>query len=394
MPAHRLIPDVRRAEELSSDGKIFLAGRIRPTRAEIDLKKLVANAAHVKQVVGEAGVLAVVKADAYGHGAVPAAHALAEHAPIAGLAVSLAEEGIELRRAGIQGPILVMGGVYGVAHRELVAAGLTPVVSELADVDAFARAGRPVDLHLKLDTGMARLGVRPEHLDDLLDGVARHPQLRIAGFMTHLASADTDPEQTREQLERFAAAVPRVRARAAGRGPLVCHAANTAGIFNCNPESHLDAVRPGLALYGGASPGVMRLCTAIAQLRDLAPGDTVSYGAGFRARRPTRIATLPVGYADGYPRRLSSQLQPEGDPTSVLVRGQRCPVAGSVCMDMLMVDVTDVPGVALGDEAVLFGRQGEAEITAAELARRAGLIEYEITCGISKRVPRLYIGGP
>jgi alanine racemase len=251
----------------------------------------------------------------------------------------------------------------------------------------------PFDVHLKLDTGMARLGARPEHLDDLLDGLARFPDARITGFMTHLASADVDPELTRLQLERFAAAVPAVRARAPGE--LVLHAANTAAVFT-TPAAHLDAVRPGLALYGGGAPGlapVMRFVTAIASLRDLVPGDTVSYGGWFRAERPTRIATLPVGYADGYPRRLSSQLQPPGDPAPVLVRGRRCPVVGSVCMDMLMVDVTELgDDVGIGDEAVLFGAQADIAITPAELAARAGLIEYEITCGISKRVPRLYRG--
>jgi alanine racemase len=393
MPAHRLISDVRRAEELS-DGPGPVAGllpRIRPTRAEIDLDVLVQNAARIKQAVGAAGVLAVVKADGYGHGAVPAALALVARAPIAGLAVSLAEEGIELRQAGIKGPVLVMGAVYGRSHRDVAEAGLTPVVSELEDIEAFGRLRRPLEVHLKLDTGMARLGVRPAELDAVLGAVARFPGLRVAGFMTHLASADTDARATRLQLERFEAAWPRVRARVDGR--VVRHAANSAAIA-LHPEAHLDAVRPGLALYGGASPGVMRFSTGVAQLREIATGETVSYGGTFRAARPSRIATLPVGYADGYPRRLSSDLQPADDPTPVLIGGRRCPVVGAVCMDMLMVDVTDLPAVARDDEAVLLGRQGAAEITAAELARRAGLIEYEITCGISKRVPRLYAGVP
>jgi len=244
MPVHRLIPDVRRSEDLS-DGKSVTSSRIRPTRVEIDLAALAANAARVKELVGAAGVLAVVKADAYGHGAIPAARALREHAPIAGLAVSLAEEGFELRRAGIPGPILVMGGVYGVTHRELVAHGLTPVVSELADVEAFARAGVAFDLHVKLDTGMARLGVRPEHLEAFLDGIAAFPNARIAGFMTHLASADVDPDLTRLQLERFAAAAPSVRARAGG--PLTLHAANTAGVY-ASPAAQIgyrDGVEAG-----------------------------------------------------------------------------------------------------------------------------------------------------
>jgi alanine racemase len=385
MPTHRLITDVRRVEPLTVGDLDPPPRDIRPTRAEIDLGALVANAVAVKARVGGAGVLAVIKADGYGHGAVPAARALTAHAPIAGLAVSLAEEGIELRRAGIAGPILVMGGVYGDAHRDLVALDLTPVVSELADVEAFARAGGlggPAGVHVKLDTGMARLGVRPEKLTAFLDGCARYPNIRVVGFMTHLASADSDPELTRLQLARFAAALPEVRARA--RGPLQVHAANTAGLFNF-PESHHDAVRPGLALYRG----VLRFTTAIAQLRDIDDGDPVSYGGHFRAAGRTRIATLPVGYADGYPRRLGEHVA--GRASHVLVRGRRCPVVGAVCMDMLMVDVTALGDlVAVGDEVVLLGRQGGEEITAAELAERAGLIEYEIMCGISKRVPRHY----
>ncbi len=365
---------------------------IRPTRAEIDLDAVVANAARVAAVVGpHAGVLAVVKADAYGHGAVPVARALRERAPILGLAVSLAEEGFELRRAGIRGPILVMGGVYGTLHRDLAAHGLTPVVSEIADVAAFARASSPVNVHIKLDTGMSRLGVRPERFAAFLDELRAFPSVRVDGFMTHLACADSDPDFTRGQLARFAEAVP--AARAAAGGPLLLHAANSAAAMLI-PEARLDAVRPGLAIYGGGSPGLtpaMRFASAIAALRDLQPGDTISYGATYRAAAPMRVATLPVGYADGYPRRLSSAFQSPADgPTPVLVRGRRCPVVGAVCMDMLMIDVTAVPDAALGDEAVLFGRQGDDEITAAELARRAGLIEYEITCGISKRVPRLY----
>lgn len=399
MPDRRLISDVRRPlrSELQSnaistpiDSVSFGQRGPRPTRAEIDLAALVANATWLKQQVGTAGVLAVIKADGYGHGAVPAAQALTAHAPILGLAVSLTEEGFELRQAGVRGRVLIMGGVYGAVHRDIIGLDLTPVVFELADVEAFARTGLgPVGVHVKLDTGMSRLGVRPERLADFLDGMARFPNVHIEGFMTHLACADTDPELTERQLTRFAAAVPMVVARA-GR-PVLLHAANTAATLRY--ASRLDAVRPGLALYGGggnaALTPVLRLVTAIAQLRDIDSGDTVSYGAHFRAERRTRIATLPVGYADGYPRRLSAHVA--GRPTDVLVRGQRCPIVGAICMDMLMVDVTALGElVAVGDEVVLIGRQGSEVITAAELADRADLIEYEITCGISKRVPRYY----
>jgi alanine racemase len=398
MPAHRLIPGVRLAGD-RTDGNTAPAApapactglrQIRPTRAEIDLVALVENARRLAQRVAPADVLAVVKADAYGHGAVRVARALADLAPIGGLAVSLAEEGLELRAAGVSGPVLVMGGVYDGAHRDLVTAELVPVVTTLADVAAFARFQERVTVHAKIDTGMARLGVLVRDLAGFLEGCARFPNVRVAGVMTHLASADCDPELTRAQLQRLAAAVAVVRARVAG--PLLVHAANTAAIFNF-AESHLGAVRPGLALYGGGAPGlapVMRLVTGVVALRDVEPGDTVSYGAHFRAARRSRIATLPAGYADGYPRRLSGHLQPPGDPTPVLIHGRRCPVVGAVCMDMLMVDVTDLgPAVSVGDEAVLLGRQAGDEITAAELARRAGLIEYEITCGVSRRVPRV-----
>jgi len=389
MSPHRLIPDVRRREAISDGHEPVPAGwrEIRPTRAEIDLDALVANASWLKKRIGRAALLGVIKADGYGHGAVVVARALTEKAAVAGVCVSLTEEGLELRGAGIPGPILVMGGTYCGAHADVAALDLTPVVFDLGDVEAFARTGRPVGIHVKLDTGMSRLGVQPADLDRFLESCARFPSVRIEGLMTHLACADSDPELTRLQLARLAAAVPRAAAQARGR--LVVHAANTAGTL-AFPEAHLDAVRPGLALYGGGHPElrpVLRFVTRVAALRDLHAGDTVSYGAHFRAQGPTRVATLPVGYADGYPRRLSAPVASRA--AEVLVRGRRCPVIGSVCMDMLMVDVTALGDlVSIGDEVVLIGRQGDEQVTAAELAERAGLIEYEITCGISKRVPR------
>src|SRR5262249_42494341 len=231
----------RRAEALS-DGKPRAAWHdIRPTRAEIDLDALRANAAWVKRHIGAAQLLAVIKADAYGHGAVTIARALGETAA-SGLCVSLTEEGFELRGAGIGAPILVMGGIYGGAHDDVLAHDLTPVVFDLQDVEAFARSGRTVGVHVKVDTGMSRLGVRPEHLDEFLEGCARFPGIRIEGLMTHLATADSDAELVHLQLDRFAAALPRVRAEACG--PLLLHAANTAGTLGF-PEAHLDAVRPG-----------------------------------------------------------------------------------------------------------------------------------------------------
>lgn len=390
---------MRRPDDLAAVGHTRgVSSGIRPTRAEIDLGAITRNAHLLKGVVGpRVGVLAVVKADAYGHGAVPVARALAASPDVAGLAVSLSEEGLELRRAGVGGSILVMGGVYTGAHRDLVVHDLVPVVSEAADVTAFGRAARGLNtraaIHVKLDTGMSRLGVRPERLGELLDVVTGEPNVELTGFCTHLASADSDDAQTAEQLARFGAAIP--LARAAAGGAITIHAANSAATMRF-PQARYDAVRPGLALYGGgmepkASAKVeqaMRFVTAIAQLRDVATGDAVSYGALWRAARPSRLATLPVGYADGYPRRLTGSAE-------VLIGGVRCPVAGAVCMDMTIVDVTALGDrVAIGDQAVLLGEQGDERVTAAELAARAGLIEYEITCGISKRVPRVYAGEP
>lgn len=394
MPGQALIQVVRRADEIAHAPRPGVGSGIRPTRAEIDLDAIAQNATRLKQLVGaDVGILGVVKADAYGHGAVPVARALAARDEIAGLAVSLAEEGIELRRAGVGGEILVMGGVYLGAHRDLVALDLVPIVSDAVDVIAFGRAARAANttarIHVKVDTGMSRLGVRPEKLRELLEVVAGEPGVKLVGFCTHLASADMpDPTQTEEQLRRFAEAIP--MARAVAGGELVIHAANSAGAIRF-PAARHDAVRPGLALYGGQSleagfTPAMRLITSIAQLRDLQPGDAVSYGAHWRAQRPARVATLPCGYADGYPRRLSNTGE-------VLIRGVRCPVVGAVCMDMTIVDVTGVEGAAIGDEAVLLGAQGDERITAQELAEKAGLIEYEITCGVSKRVPRVYVGG-
>jgi alanine racemase len=374
--AHRLIPQVAVHATSRSQVTPHLAD-IRPTRAEIDLARLVANVAGLRQrLAPNVQILGVVKADAYGHGAVPVARALAP--VVEGLAVSLSEEGFELRSAGLQTPILVMGGVYGHAHRDLVAANLVPMVSDPADVRAFARAaaslGVRASLHLKVDTGMSRLGIRLERVDDLLAAAAAEPSIQVTGFATHLAAAEEeDPTFTQEQLARFDAAL--LRARAYLPGPLLVHAANSAATL-CHPASHHLAVRPGLALY----QGVMRLVSAVVSLRSIQPGDAVSYGHLWRAQRPTTVATVPCGYADGYPRRLTGHGE-------VLVSGKRCPVLGAVCMDMIMVDVTDV-SAKLGDEVVLLG----GDVTAAELAERAGLIEYEITCGISKRVPRVYTG--
>jgi len=366
---------------------------IRPTTAEVDLAALRSNARLLKGIAGRAAVWAVIKADAYGHGAVAVARALGQE--VDGLAVSLVEEGIELRAAGVKSPILVLGAYYGRHHDDVVAQRLTPVVANREDLvrfaDAGTRRGHPVDVHLKLDTGMSRLGVRPDELRPALETLVARPSLRLAGLATHLACADArEVEPTEAQLARFREGCAVVAS--AGFPQVVRHAANSAATLRF-PEARFDAVRPGLALYGtspvaladggGSAPAlapVLSFRTRVLAVRELAVGDSVSYGWTWTARRPSRIGTLPVGYADGYPRHVSG--------AEVLVRGRRVPVVGNVCMDMLMVDLTDVPLAHVGDDVVLIGHMGAAHITIDELAAWAGTISYEVLCGISKRVPR------
>lgn len=367
---------------------------IRRTRVEVDLQAIVGNAGVVRAETGTQ-LYAVVKADAYGHGAVAVARALAQANACAGFCVSLVEEGVVLRDAGIKRPILVMGPSQVGGEDDMVAAQLTPVISsdeELeALIDVASRRGVNVDAHLKVDTGMGRLGVPVERAGELAV-VAGRNGIRIVGLMTHFANADTDapddPDSlTQAQLRRFAEADKAVTAVGA---PLrLRHAANSSGALAFH-EARLDLVRCGIALYGNGRwasrvQPAMRLVTAIAQLRMVPTGASVGYGATWRAQRESRIAVLPCGYADGLPRRASGNAQ-------TAIRGKRVPLVGTISMDIALADVTDIPDVAVGDAAVLLGRAADGtSISAAEYGEWAGLSEYEVTCGMSKRVPRTYV---
>jgi len=371
---------------------------IRRTRVEIDLNAVIGNARAVRRIAGTE-VYAVVKADAYGHGAVAVAQALAKARAASGFAVSLVEEGVALREAGVTLPVLVMGPSQHGGEDEMVAAGLTPIIGsedDLAALVPIARRRGPLDAHLKLDTGMGRLGVPLERAGELT-ARAGAAGIRLVGLMTHFACADTDDPAdmsslTRDQLRRFSDADRAVIA--AGAPVRVRHVANSSGAL-LFPEARFDLVRTGIAIYGnGRWPAgadrtqAMRLVTEVAQLRELPVGASVGYGATWRATRPTRVAVLPLGYADGLPRRASGQAQ-------AAIRGARVPLVGVISMDIAIADVTDVPGVAIGDPAVLLGRaSGGASITTAEYAAWSGLSEYEVTCGMSKRVPRTYVGEP
>jgi alanine racemase len=375
------------------------ADAVRPTRAEINLAALRHNLRVVARHAGEAKVWPVIKADGYGHGA-PAVARTLERAGAEGFCVALLEEAIELREAGVQKPILVMGGYYGGAYEEIVARALIPVVYDASHLEGLARAarqaGRPIEAHLKIDTGMARLGIRPEETESFVGALALAPEVRISGLMTHLACAEVGADAsgespTSEQLARFEA----VSAELARRGisPAVRHVANSAAVLR--GQALFDIVRPGVALFGvsplteGTSElrSVMRVRSEIVDVRAISSGEPVGYGALFRASRPSRIATVAMGYADG----LSRQLSNKGH---MLVRGVRCPIVGAVSMDMSMLDVTEVPGVALRDEVTVLGAQegplGRDAISAEEIAAQAGTIPWEVLTSISRRVPRFY----
>jgi alanine racemase len=374
-----------------SFAEVDIRTSIRPTVAEIDLGAAQRNVSRVREVVGPGvRIYGVVKADAYGHGAVPVARALE---PLCNaLAVSLVEEGLELRAAGIRAPILVLGAYYNRHQDDVLAERLTPVVYDPTDLDRFAdaatRANRRADVHVKIDTGMSRLGIAPRELEATLARIASQPSLRLAGLCTHFASADlTDPSPTEGALAQLRAGI--ARAEQLGFEGLLNHAANSAAAVRF-PQARLDAVRPGLAIYGAMPSelvavagleGTLALRTRVMAVRDVAPGTGVSYGGTWRAARPSRVATLPIGYADGYPRHVRG--------AAVLLGGRRVPIVGAVCMDMLMIDVTDLPASALDGPVTLIGRDGDQEITVDDLARWAGTVSYEILCGISKRVPRV-----
>ena len=370
---------------------------VRPTRAEVNLAHLRHNLRFIQRAAGGAAVWTVLKADGYGHGAKAVARTL-ERAGANGICVALLEEGIELREAGIQVPILIMGGHYGRAWGELLRHDLTPVVHDPSQLEAIAdevkfSGAEPLSIHVKIDTGMARLGIAPKDVGAMAKALHRFPEVKLQGLMTHFACADsTDPESIEHQLDLFEQATLAMRHE--GIAPTMRHAANSAALLK-SPRSCLDVVRPGIALFG-VQPNidvcpelrpVMRVRSEVVALRDLPAGAPVGYGATFVTKRATRVATVPVGYADGFSRALSNR-------GSLLVRGKRAPVIGAVSMDMTMLDVTEIDEVRVGDECVVLGAQkgplGQDEIKAEEIAALLGTIPWEVLTDISRRVPRFY----
>jgi alanine racemase len=361
---------------------------------EVDLDAVAANARDMKAVVGPScAVLAMLKADAYGHGIVPVGRVLEKSGAVAGIVVSSVRDGFALRRAGVTLPIVALSCRYAGRHARLLEARLTPVLAHADDLEAFARAARArgerVLAHVEIDCGMSRSGLREGEIEPFLSALEQLPEVVISGLCTQLSSADADhPTSAHRQLDAFERVCQRFRA--AGHRPIMIHAANTAAASRL-PRSHFTHVRVGVALYGGDEPSgielrpAMRVTTRVVQLRSLVPGESVGYGETWKAKRPTRIATLPVGYAHGYPRRWAV-------PAEVLLRGRRCPVVGTICMEMTMVDVTDVEGIEVDDEVVLVGEQGACEIRVTELARAMGGIVEEFLCAVPKAALRTYMG--
>lgn len=373
----------------------------RPTRwawADVDLDAVEHNVRVLRAAVAPSAVWAVVKAGGYGHGAVPIART-ALRAGASGLCVALATEGAELRAAGIDAPILVLSQQPVVELAAMIADDLTPTLYDIAALDAYAgavRAAGRVDygVHLKVDTGMHRVGAAPEDALELARRVVDHgPVLRLAGTFTHLAVADQpDDPFTAAQLARFDDVLGALAD--AGIDPGVVHAANSAGAL-AHPAARRDVVRVGIAMYGIA-PGeglevdcrelrpAMSVKARVSFVKRVGAGERISYGLRYRFERATTVATVPIGYADGVPRRLSER------GASVLIGGQRHPIAGVVTMDQLTVDCGN-EAVSVGDEVVLIGSQGDETIRAAEWAGLLGTIGYEIVCGVSARVTRVHV---
>lgn len=371
---------------------------MRPAWAEINLGNLAYNVRQIRKITNPCSkIMAVVKADAYGHGIVETSKTVLENGADR-LGVAILDEGITLRDNGLQVPIVVLGYIPVSDLSDVVDYGLTPTIYEYGHAEALSREAvkqnRKVPVHVKIDTGMGRLGFLPvEESVGILEKIMELPGIFVEGIYTHLADADSpDRSYTVEQLEKFFWFLGKLKEK--NISIPIRHAANSAGIISF-PEAHLDMVRPGIVLYGlfpspdmdkGSLPlkPVMSLKAKVGSVKNIPAGSSIGYGCTHKLDRNCVIAVLPLGYADGYSRHFSNK-------GFALVGGHRVPLVGRVCMDQVMADVSQVPGISIGDEAVLLGSQGNEEISADDLALWAGTINYEIVCMISHRVPRKYV---
>ncbi len=361
---------------------------LRPTVAEIDLKKLTRNLRKTRTLVGEkVALLAILKANAYGHGSLKLGQFIEENNLAQWFGVASVEEGITLRESGVKSPILVLGSIYPFeAFEYAIRHDLVVTVASLAAAQAVCetaqKLGKPAVCHVKQDTGMGRIGTRRGGTMKVIEFLHKNPYAVLDGLYSHLSSVLTDPAFTQQQVGYLRDTLTGLQLK----NILIphVHIAASAAI-EALPGTHYTLVRPGHSLYG-LEPGfepILSLKTRVVYVKDIPAGYSVSYNRSFRAKSPCKVATLPLGYGDGYMRVLSNK-------ASVLIRGQRCPVIGNITMDMLMVDITNVPGVCVGDEVVVVGRQGNEEITLCELAALAGTIDYELCTQLNARVPRIY----
>jgi alanine racemase len=378
--------------------KIFSFNRI-----EIDIAALQDNFYSIQQHVGpHVKIMAVVKSDAYGHGMIQCAKGL-YRAGARTFGVAEVWEGVALRRAGLLGEIVILLGGVAESYEEIINYNLTPVVYDLDFVTGLshvsARKNSTVNVQLKVDVGMGRLGILPNEAESYISLINRLPGISLSGLLSHFPVADETGalEKTRQQLALFKNVLASQKEQK--KASAVAHIANSAAMIYF-PEAHLDMIRPGISLYGyfpDASPAraktavpamelqpVMSFKTRILQIKELEAGCGISYGHTFITRRKSRIAVLPVGYADGYQRKLSNRAE-------VLIRGKRAPVCGRVCMNATMVDITDLPPVETGEEVVLMGRQGDAEISADEIAQWLETISYEVLCLFGSFNERIYL---
>ncbi len=374
---------------------------LRPTWVEISLSKLRRNFQRIRELAGARKVMAVIKADAYGHGAVPVSKCLAE-CGVDWFGLATVEEAIELREAGVQQPVLLLGGLYMSDPAHLIEYRLTPSISSTMRLDTYSECarqyGRPIEFHLKIDSGLGRLGLPLDRVAAFVSHYRELPGLQMRGLFTHLASAeDLVASQTDEQGERFTAGLALLRDLRVE--PEWIHVSNSAALVTARkfPE---NLVRIGALLYGYCMPlivppgqelprvpefePVLTFKSRIVYMKDVPSGTPLGYSAAFYTRRTSRIATVPVGYADG----LSHALSNRG---YAIVRGRRARIVGSISMDLSLLDVTDIPGTNIGDEVILMGQEGECSITALEIAQLLDTVPYEILCSIGKRVPRIYV---
>lgn len=372
-------------------------------RVEIDIAALQHNFLKIQQTVGDqVRIMAVVKSDGYGHGLIECAQGL-YRAGARTFGVAEVWEGVTLRQSGLQGEIIILLGGTPESYDEIINYDLTPVVYDLDFIsglsEAAAGTNKEVKVHLKVDVGMGRLGILPNEVESYISLIRRLPAVTLSGLLSHFPAADETEalDKTRNQLSLFKDVLERLKSKK--NDSVVAHIANSAALIYF-PEAHLDMIRPGISLYGyfpDASPAraktaapamellpVMSFKTRIVQVKELDAGSGISYGHTFITRRKSRIAVLPVGYADGYLRKLSNKAE-------VLIRGIRAPVCGRICMNATMVDITDLPPIEAGEEVVLMGRQGEGEISADEIAEWLETISYEVLCLFGSFNERIYL---